>query len=112
MVSLFLKAILLAELSSSCITTSIMNFKFYVTSGTNDWVVSEQYPNGAYAVVVPALASSTPNPPEASWVWESPYIEHNTITIIRYFFVLGNPISATFIGAINDNGLVLVNGGC
>ncbi|OMJ70193.1 hypothetical protein SteCoe_31902 [Stentor coeruleus] len=108
---LFLGLILLLDSADSCTSLSNINFKFYVTSGTNDWVVSEQYPNGAYASVVSAVSWAVVIPPETSWIWESPVIFVKTITVTRYFFVPGKLISVSFIGATDDYSTVKINGG-
>lgn len=111
MISLLLVLLLSAKLSYSCSSLSTFDFKFYITSGTNDWVVSTQYPNGVYASVVTAVSNAVTIPAETSWIWESPSIFYTTITITRYFFVFGIPYSAILIGAIDDTGLARINGG-
>ncbi|OMJ72326.1 hypothetical protein SteCoe_29244 [Stentor coeruleus] len=99
---------LLAQISYSCISENVIDFKFYITSGTSDWVVSSQYPNGVYASVVSGPTSILP---ETSWIWENPVIFMRSITITRYFFVAGKPKSAILISKIDDTGSAKLNGG-
>lgn len=109
MIIVITRFLLLVRISCFCIDKSIVNFQFYITSGNNDWIVSSQYPSGVYASVVtgPGVAI----PPEASWIWETPVIEGRTLTITRYFFIVGIPKSVLLESRIDNYGLAKLNGG-
>lgn len=97
--------------SLACMDISNFKYDFYITSGTNDWVVSSQYPSGVYSSITSADNSAISSLPEASWIWENPRVSSTTIVITKQFFTIGKPYSAIFQGAIDDSGSVRLNGG-
>ncbi|OMJ77417.1 hypothetical protein SteCoe_23019 [Stentor coeruleus] len=110
MISVFLVLLITLFYSQSCFSPTQIDFTSYVTSGTYDWLVSDNYPYGTWA----SLTSNTEgliSIPEAPFIWDSSDCVC-TITITRPFFLPVIPSKVDLYILVDDYAIVNINGKC
>ncbi|OMJ77416.1 hypothetical protein SteCoe_23018 [Stentor coeruleus] len=95
--------------SQECFDINEVDFTFYCRSGSDDWIVSSDYPNGLWATVI-----SNPNLvwaviPESDFIWKNPTYGACNITVTKSFFLIASATSVNLYLVCDDYATATIN---
>lgn len=88
--------------SYDCVDSSQVDFTYYCFGGTDDWIVSSNFPNGASAIIIPNLPAYSEFVIGSGYIWDSTLCAFCNITTTKSFFVAAS-VTQVNLDLFGDN---------
>ncbi|OMJ77415.1 hypothetical protein SteCoe_23017 [Stentor coeruleus] len=95
--------------SQECIDNNEIDFTFYCRSGSDDWIVSVNYPNGIWATAMSNPSIYWIAIPGSDYIWQNLDCSYCSITVTKSFFLIAPATNVYLYFVCDDRAKATIN---